>query len=65
MSKLNDLNTFLETFLNRVSEIGIDISEYNMDYVAYQASSSEDYEAVVEELRVNGELMHEPLIGGR
>jgi predicted metalloenzyme YecM len=64
-NKITKLPIFLEEFINKVIGIGIDVSKYNMDHVAYQASSSKDYEETIEELKSEGELIHEPLIGGR
>ena len=54
MGKINGLTKFLDTFLDKIKEIGIDVSNYNMDHVAYRASSAEDYENTVNELKVNG-----------
>jgi predicted metalloenzyme YecM len=65
MSKVNDLTKFLDKFTSRVGESNIDVSNYNMDHVAYLASSANDYEEVRDELLSEGSLVHEPIIGGR
>lgn len=63
-SKLTSLNSFIDEFFNKIKAVGIDASNYNMDHVVYQASSSQDYENSVKELKNYGELILEPVIGG-
>jgi uncharacterized protein len=65
MKLINNLSIFLDKFTDMVDELGIDVSSYNMDHVAYLASSTSDYENVRDELLSEGSLVHEPIIGGR
>jgi predicted metalloenzyme YecM len=60
-----DITNFIDTFLEKVDTLGIDYSNYNIDHVAYQAASSQNYGNIVKELQMYGNLVHEPLIGGR
>lgn len=62
---IQEILNFIDSFLEKVTRLGIDYSNYNIDHVAYQASSSQDYDNIVKELQTYGELMHEPLIGER
>ncbi|MFC1722090.1 VOC family protein [Patescibacteria group bacterium] len=65
MIKPNSLKEFLDVFYKKILETSIDVSNYNMDHVAYQASSADDYGSVVKKLSSQGDLLQEPLIGGR
>ena len=59
MSQLKTLPKFIENFLGKVNDVEIDVSTYNLDHVAYQASSSEDYEDVVKDIASAGNIAHE------
>ncbi len=65
ISEIPGLNNFLDNFFELLKAKGIDVSNYSMDHVAYQASSSEDYDSKVSELSKFGEFFNESVIGGR
>lgn len=58
-------STFLDSFFEQIHRAGLDISELPLDHIAYQASSSEDYERLLPEFSALGELMSEEIIGER
>lgn len=60
-----DTSTFLDSFFEQIALIGLDVSDLVLDHVAYQASSSEDYEKVKAEFSTMGEKAGERMIGGR
>jgi len=41
---LDNYKNFLDLLLQRIQEKGIDISKYNLDHIAYQAESNENYD---------------------
>jgi predicted metalloenzyme YecM len=58
-------STFLDSFFEQTQRIGLDIGGLPLDHIAYQASSSEDYERLLPEFSALGELMSEEIIGER
>jgi len=60
-----DQTTFLNFFFQKLNEVGIDISQYEMDHLGYQASSNEDYDQLKQELQKEGDFLDENLVGGR
>jgi hypothetical protein len=56
---------FLNTFFQQISNVGLDISGLPLDHIAYQASSSTDYEKIFPEFEKLGSLVNEEIIGGR
>lgn len=57
--------TFLDSFFEQIQKAGLDISGLALDHVAYQASSSEDYEKLMPEFSNLGELVSQEIIGDR
>ena len=51
-----DQTTFLNSFFQKLNEVGIDISQYEMDHLGYQASSNEDYDQLKQELQKEGDF---------
>lgn len=65
MNVLDQITEFLHKFTNEVEKLGIDTSSYNLDHVAYQASSTNDYESLKPTFEKLGNLVHEAVVGGR
>jgi uncharacterized protein len=65
MDVLSDVVGFLDTFTAKVATTGIDISGFNLDHVAYQASTSEDYENRKPDFKSICDYQHVAMIGGR
>lgn len=62
---LNNLSSFLDKLLEEINKVGIDVSNYELDHIAYQASSNEDYDGLRPEFLKMGELLREDLVSGR
>ena len=56
---------FLNSFIEKIEEIGIDVSGLEMDHVAYRASSKEEYETLKTEFLKEGYLIDEADVEGR
>lgn len=61
----DNLDKFIFQKLQQLHELGIDVAGLEMDHFAYQASSTEDYERLLEEAKALGELVREPVLNGR
>lgn len=59
------LNKFLETFFTKINEKDVDVSTLYLDHLAYQASSSQDYEDKKVEFAEIAKLVNEAIVGGR
>lgn len=57
-----EITDFLDKFLEKMKETGIDLSGYTIDHVGYQASSTEEYEKKKIEF---GNLVHEAVVADR
>lgn len=62
---IQDITNFIDTFLEKVTKLGIDYSKYNIDHVAYQASSTEDFVKVKEDFNIISTLKHEAVLAER
>ena len=62
---LENLSSFLDKLFAKLAEKGVDISEYDMDHIGYQCSSSEDYDNLKTTFSEMGELLDENVVGGR
>lgn len=62
---VDNLETFLNDLLEDIAKIGVDVSSYELDHVAYQASSNEDYDKIRPEFLKMGKLLREDLVNGR
>lgn len=60
-----EIITFLDLFTQEINKTGIDVSKYNLDHVAFQTSSSEDYEKTKLEFEKLSHLEHEALVSNR
>jgi len=62
---LQTYNQFLDEFFKQLEKTKIDISELNLDHIGYQASSTDDYFKIQNELAGVGKSIHEAVVGGR
>lgn len=64
---MNELpvSQFLDTFLQQISDSHIDIEGLQLDHIAHQASSAEDYNKLLKEFSEFSDLVSEEIIGGR
>ena len=62
---LDNYENFIQKILDKLSELGIDVSCLNMDHIGYQASSDEDYDNLASEFDAIGERVSENIVGGR
>lgn len=65
MNLIDEALEFLETFIKKVEDTGVDVSQMNLDHVAYQASTSADYEARKPEFEAISDYQHEAIVGDR
>lgn len=62
---LDNISSFLDTIFQKINEKGIDVSDYELDHIGYQASSNEDYDKTKPQFLEIGELVSEEIVGGR
>lgn len=56
---------FLDRIFEGLTEVGIDVTDLNIDHIAYQTASSEEYEKLKPELMQTSQLVKEPLVADR
>lgn len=59
------LENFVESILQNLEDLGVDVSGLEMDHFGYQASSKKDYDELKEEVSELGEMKSENIVGGR
>lgn len=59
------INQFLDSFFEQIKNVNLDVTGLSLDHIAYQASSSEDYNKVKTNFSNLGKLVNEEVIGGR
>ena len=57
--------TFLDSFFSEIRKIGLDITGLDLDHIAYQASSKDDYDRILLDFKNLGILVSEEIIGDR
>lgn len=57
--------TFLDNVFLEIENMGIDVSHFALDHIAYTASTKDEYENLRAEMLQMGELAGEDLVGGR
>ena len=62
---LSNYKEFLNKFLQKINDLGIDVSKYDLDHLGYQASSNEEYDQIKPEVIEIADLMSENIVGGR
>lgn len=62
---IDNYKEFLDKLFQKLSELGIDVSGFELDHISYQASSNEDYDKLKPEFMKLGEVVAEDLVGGR
>jgi hypothetical protein len=60
-----EMKIFLDEFLKRLGEAGIDISDLEIDHVAYKAETTEEYERLKPEFLNIGKQVHENMVRER
>jgi predicted metalloenzyme YecM len=60
-----DYNIFLDKLNEEVKKLGIDISQFKLDHIAYQTKSSEEYDLLKKEFEKMADLVREPIVGER
>ena len=60
-----DYPGFLNRFIEKIEEKGIDVSGLEMDHIAYRASSKEEYEMMKTEFMKEGDLVDDAIVDGR
>lgn len=62
---MNDFTSFLDSFFEQIHNSKLDISGLALDHLAYQASSTADYDQLKPEFSKLGQMVSEEIIGGR
>jgi predicted metalloenzyme YecM len=62
---LDNYENFIQKILDKLNELGIDVTNLNMDHIGYQASSNEDYDKLKVEFDAIGKRISEAVVGGR
>lgn len=62
---MKNITPFLDSFFELIQKSHLNIKGYPLDHIAYQASSTQDYERLKPEFSQLGEEVHEEIIGGR
>lgn len=44
---MKPISNFLDSFFDQIKQVGLDVTGLELDHVAYQASSSEDYDQLL------------------
>ena len=62
---LGEVHDFLDFIFAKLQEVGIDASDLELDHLAYQASSNEDYDLRKNDFVKFTQLKSEEIVGGR
>lgn len=62
---LDKYESFVSGILDGVRSLGVDVSDLEMDHIAYQAESDDDYDSLKPEFARLGQLVSEELVNGR
>ncbi|OGJ22498.1 MAG: hypothetical protein A2804_03000 [Candidatus Pacebacteria bacterium RIFCSPHIGHO2_01_FULL_46_10] len=62
---LANYQVFLDHFFNKLEELGIDVANLELDHIAYQTQSDDDYDQIKPEFKKIGKEMSEAIVGGR
>ena len=62
---MDDITNFLDELFEVIRQTGIDVSDLKIDHIAYSASSTEEYEALLPKFLQNGQLIKEAIISDR
>jgi predicted metalloenzyme YecM len=62
---LDNTTEFLDRIFAKLKKYGIDVSNYELDHIGYQASSDEDYDKVKAEVTGLGDFLEESIVNGR
>ena len=62
---LDQYETFIKGLLDKIKELGINVTDLDMDHIGYQSSSNEDYDRLRTEFDELGKRVSEEIVGGR
>ena len=62
---LDNYSQFLDKIMQKIGELGIDVSKLNLDHIGYQAESNEDYDNLKAQFLELGVELPENIVGGR
>lgn len=62
---LDSVPSFLDTYFRDIQTVGLDVTSYYLDHIAYQASSNDDYDSIKAEILTLATQESEELIGDR
>lgn len=62
---MKNYQQFLNTFFEQIAKTNLNVSSLNLDHIAYQASSTADYDQLKPDFIKLGEEVSEEIIGGR
>ena len=62
---LDNYTQFLDSIFQKLAELRIDVSKYELDHFGYQTSSDADYDFLKPEFERPGEFFSEETVGGR
>lgn len=65
LMKQEEVHKFLDEFLARVEEVGVNIAGLQMDHIAYKTASIEEYETMKPLFLELGEQVHENMVRER
>lgn len=60
-----DIKSFLKQIFELTAKLGLNLSDFELDHIAFQAASPEDYDQRAQEFNEQYELAHENIVGGR
>lgn len=61
----HEVEQFLNTLINEVADVGIDLQDLRIDHIAYSTSSTSEYETLLPTFLKDGELIKEAIISNR
>lgn len=56
---------FLRLMNKRLQDLNLDLSAYYLDHLCYRVATMEEYRSLKAQLCLEGDLLHEAMIGGR
>lgn len=62
---IGDPIVFLEDLFSRISDIELNVENYELDHICYRVGSIDEYKIKKEELASHGELLIESMVNGR
>lgn len=63
--KLDEYKNFLDSWFSEIEKLGIDVSEFTLDHLAYGVSTNSEFDLAKEEFLKFGKLFREVIVSGR